>query len=80
MADEVEIEMSPLCRTVESDGMTVRIDIYRSSQSGWILEVVDKKGTSIVWNDQFDSDTLALEEFQRTLEQEGMAAIVESDS
>ena len=80
MADEVEIEMSPLCRTVESDGMTVRVDIYRSSQSGWILDVVDENGTSIVWNDQFDSDTLALEEFQRTLEQEGMAAIVESDS
>lgn len=80
MADEVEIEMSPLCRTVESDAITVRVDIYRSLQSGWILEVVDENGTSIVWNDQFDSDTLALEEFQRTLEQEGMAAILESDS
>ena len=46
----------------------------------WILEVVDEKGTSIVWRDQFDSDALALEEFERVLEQEGMAAIVEGDS
>ena len=80
MADEIKLEMSPLCRTVESDGITVEVHIYRSSQSRWILEVVDDHGTSIVWNDQYDSDTLALGEFERALKQEGMAAIVEADS
>ena len=70
--DIPEIFHSPLCRKVTADGHTVRVEIYSSGKNDWNLEVVDAWGTSTVWDDEFETDELALEEFQRTLKEEGI--------
>lgn len=36
--------------------------IYRSEDSGWALEVVDKYGNSTVWDAEFDADQDALDQ------------------
>jgi len=46
--------------------------------SEWTLEVVNSKGTSTVWDDLFPSDETANQEFLRTLDEEGMAAFLDS--
>lgn len=69
---EPEIIMSPLCQTVTEDDYSVRVEIYRGDESKWILEVVDPGGGSTVWDDQFETDQLALAEFKRTLKSEGI--------
>ena len=61
MTDDMEIIHSPLAQTYSADGHTLRIDIYRSADSLWILEVVDEGGTSTVWDDPFETDKAALE-------------------
>jgi len=55
-----EVEMSPLCQQLESNGQAVQVDIYRGEHGGWILEVLDEFGNSTVWDDEFPSDHAAL--------------------
>ncbi len=75
-ADPV-IHYSPLCQDAFHDGVTLDLQIYKTDDSRWALEVVNENGTSIVWGDQFDTDRAAFDEFTRTLETEGLAAFAD---
>jgi len=74
--DDIELIHSPLTRTHSADGHTLQIQIYRSTGSSWILEVVDELGTSTVWDEPFDSDTAALEAAFLAIEEEGVHSFV----
>ena len=76
MTDEIEIIHSPLTQTYSDDGHTLHIQIYRSPDSAWILEVVDEQGTSTVWDDLFDTDKAALEAAFLAIEEEGIHSFV----
>jgi hypothetical protein len=80
MNDEIEIIMSPLCQSFERDGITLQIEIYCSSESEWSLEVVNPSNTSIVWNDTFQSDKAALEEFLQTVKIDGVQSFLDDHS
>lgn len=70
--DDMEIIHSPLEQTYSAEGHTLRIHIYRSADSGWILEVVDARGTSTVWDDPFETDKAALEAAFLAIETDGI--------
>ncbi len=72
MEEEFELIMSPLCQKVTRNDYTVEVHIYGDGENGWILEVVDEAGGSTVWNESFATDELALAEFRRTLDREGI--------
>jgi hypothetical protein len=73
------IVISSLSRTTRVDGQDYKIDIYRlENETSWSLEVVDRHGTSTVWDDQFDSDQAALDEVLRAIREEGAAAFQEN--
>ena len=76
MTDEIELIHSPLTQTYSADGHTLHIQIYRSQDSAWILEVVDAQGTSTVWDDPFDTDKAALEAAFLAIEEEGIHSFV----
>ena len=78
MSDEVEFIQSPLCQQYSDGGQTVDIDIYRTEDSGWVLEIVDSGNNSTVWEDQFETDQDALAEALDALKQEGIEAFVGS--
>ena len=69
-------KMSPLCRSLTSDGQTVQIESFEGDPGKWILEVVDQSGNSTVWDDQLDSDQQALDEVYRTVREEGIDSLV----
>ena len=72
---------SDLSGIVSKDDVTVEIIIVRlESESKWSLEVVNDAGTSIVWDDLFDSDEDAYAEFQQTVEEEGMRAFLDNQN
>ena len=72
---------SGLSGIVSKDNVTVEVFIYRlESESKQSLEVVNDAGTSIVWDDLFDSDEDAYAEFQRTVEEEGMNAFLNNQN
>ena len=76
---EPNLVISSLSRTVKRDGTTVEISIYRlEEQTSWTLEVVNSAGTSIVWDDAFDTDEDAYAEFERTVKEEGMKTFLDS--
>ena len=72
---------SGLSSIVSKDNVTVEVIIVRlESESKWSLEVLNNAGTSIVWDDLFDSDEDAYAEFQRTVEEEGMRAFLDNQN
>ena len=69
---------SSLSRTVNVDGVTVVVNIYRLEHDAqWALEVVNEVGTSTVWDAPFDTDEEAFAAFQLTVEEEGMEAFLD---
>lgn len=76
MTDDIEIIHSPLAQTYSAGGHTLRIDIYRSADSPWILEVVDEEGISTVWDDPFETDKAALEAAFLAIEEDGITSFV----
>ena len=75
-ADPV-LHYSPHCQIVYHDGVNLDLQIYRLDTSRWSLEVVNENGTSIVWDDSFESDRAAFDAFNRTLDTEGLAAFTD---
>ena len=74
--DEIELVYSKHCQSVTSNGRTVQVEIYSSGNNDWILEVVDEENNSTVWDDPFDTDDEAFQEFERTLKEEGIEAMI----
>ncbi len=60
------------------DGTTVDVCIYRLETSKWTLEIVDKDGTSIVWDGEFETDDAAHAEFLSSVEAEGLDSILKN--
>ena len=72
---------SGLSGIVSKDDITVEVFIYRlENEPKWSLEVVNDAGTSIVWDDLYDSDDDAYAEFQQTVEEEGMRAFLDNQN
>jgi len=76
MDDTYPLTISPLCRSFTENGHTIDIDIYRGTDPGWTLEVIDASGSSTVWDDLFDTDQAALAEALRTIREEGIESLV----
>ena len=74
--DDAPLIYSPLNRTISHDGRSVEVEIYRADNEDWILEVVDQHGNSTVWNDPFPTDQSALDEAMRTIDEDGIDAVI----
>jgi len=77
--DENDLVYSKHCQSVSSKGKTVKLEIYSSGKSDWILEVVDEENNSTVWDNPFSTDDEAYQEFQKTLTEEGIESMIGLD-
>jgi len=77
--DECDLIYSKHCQSVASNEKTVKVEIYSSGNSEWILEVVDEENNSTVWDDLFPTDDAAYQEFQRILTEEGIESMIGLD-
>jgi uncharacterized protein len=75
-ADEPAFVLSPLSQRVARDETMVEIEIYEDGKGGWLLEVVDEFGNSTVWDESFPTDGAALAEALKTIDTEGIAAVM----
>jgi hypothetical protein len=81
MDRSTNIVQSRLNRTVSLHGVTVEVKIYRLEHDPqWSLEVVNSEGTSIVWDDLFDTDEDAFTAFQIAVEDEGIETFLDHDN
>lgn len=75
---EPNIVTSGLSRPIIRDGISIKLEIYRlENEPEWSLEVVNDKGTSIVWDDRFETDDLALAAFEQVVADEGMTTFLD---
>ncbi|MCD0257996.1 hypothetical protein JWH11_07135 [Xanthomonas melonis] len=74
--ENYQLVISPLCRSVTTDGCTVCLEIYRGPDTDWTLEVVDEFNNSTVWDDLFATDQAALDEALRTIRDEGIDSLI----
>ena len=76
---EPNIVTSGLSGPITRDGVSITLEIYRlESDTDWSLEVVNNHGTSIVWDDRFKTDDLALAAFEQVVVEEGMATFLDA--
>ena len=67
-----KLVFSPLCRRLTSDGVTIRVHIFRREfESDWTLEVEDHKGGSTLWSHTFATDQAALDDVMKLIAAEG---------
>ncbi|MDK1376769.1 MULTISPECIES: hypothetical protein [unclassified Sinorhizobium] len=76
---EQHYEFSEFCGEFVDDGVMVILSIYRpaGTNADWTLEVVDQEGYSTVWDDQFDTDRDAFQEFLATVLRDGIRSFLE---
>jgi hypothetical protein len=76
--EDQDIELSEHSCEISQDGITVQVGIYRlkDSNDGWTLEVVDEDDNSLIWEDTFATEIDAWNEFQRALDDEGIAQLI----
>jgi len=46
---------------------------------GWSLEVVDEENASTVWDELFETDQAALDEFMKEVAEAGLAKVINPD-
>ena len=76
MSDDIDLIYSPLQQTYTENGRTIDIQIYRSVNSGWTLEVVDENGDSTIWDTEFDTDQDALDQVMWEIKEDGIEALI----
>lgn len=76
-SDEPVFVKSPLSQQITRNGVAVEVEIYGDGSGHWILEVVDRQGTSHVWDEHFSTDQEALAEAISALDEEPMEFIGE---
>ena len=78
--DEIDLIYSPHCKSMVVDDLELEVCIYSSEQDPtWVLEVVNAYNTSTIWENRFNTDHEALDEFHKTLEEEGVNAFYEKN-
>ncbi|WP_331376142.1 hypothetical protein [Sinorhizobium chiapasense] len=72
-------EFSEFSGEFVDDDVMVVIGIYRQADTNgdWTLEVVDQEGYSTVWEDLFDTDRDAFQEFLATVQRDGIRSFLE---
>jgi hypothetical protein len=79
--DEPNLVTSGKSKRVVIDGFPFSIDIFRlETDKTWTLEVVDHKGTSHVWEEQFTSDAEARDAAINAIETEGAMTFMRSNN
>lgn len=79
MDHDPDIITSGLSGPFTRDGETVEVQIYRiETAPQWVLEVINKNGTSIVWEDHFETAEDAKAAFDATIDSEGIGAFLDT--
>lgn len=74
------IVLSGLSGLKKADGISYEVCIYRLEHiPGWALEVKLPDGGSVVWDGTFETDDDAYAEYERTLREDGLSAVLGTD-
>ena len=77
MSEDPELEQSVLSQKLSSGGKTLSVEIYRlKGENSWTLEIVDEYNNSTVWDDTFETDSVALTEAKKSILSDGVNSFI----
>ena len=81
MAKKEKLEHSELAGEFTEDGITVLVDIFRTSGSNedWTMEVVTQAEDLIRWDEPFATDREAFDEFLAVVAKDGIRSFLEDE-
>lgn len=81
MAKKEKLEHSELAGEFTDDGITVLVDIFRTSGSNedWTMEVVTQTEDLIRWDEPFATDRDAFDEFLAVIARDGIRSFLEDE-
>ncbi|TCA05555.1 hypothetical protein [Rhizobium leguminosarum] len=81
MAKKEKLEHSELAGEFTDDGITVLVDIFRTSGSNedWTMEVVTQAEDLIRWDEPFAPDRDAFDEFLAVVARDGIRSFLEDE-
>ncbi|PDS43140.1 hypothetical protein CO662_16555 [Rhizobium anhuiense] len=81
MAKKEKLEHSELAGEFTDDGITVLVDIFRTSGSNedWTMEVVTQAEDLIRWDEPFATDREAFDEFLAVVAKDGIRSFLEDE-
>ncbi|WP_163874478.1 hypothetical protein [Rhizobium laguerreae] len=81
MAEKEKLEHSELAGEFTDDGVTVLVDIFRTSGSNedWTMEVVTQAEDLIRWDEPFATDRDAFDEFLAVVARDGIRSFLEDE-
>ncbi len=81
MAKKEKLEHSELAGEFTDDGITVLVDIFRTSGSNedWTMEVVTQAEDLIRWDEPFATDRDAFDEFLAVIARDGIRSFLEDE-
>ncbi|NKL04479.1 hypothetical protein [Rhizobium leguminosarum] len=81
MAKKEKLEHSELAGEFTDEGVTVLVDIFRTSGSNedWTMEVVTQAEDLIRWDEPFATDRDAFDEFLAVVARDGIRSFLEDE-
>ncbi|MGO7211508.1 hypothetical protein ACC817_00380 [Rhizobium ruizarguesonis] len=81
VAKKEKLEHSELAGEFTDDGITVLVDIFRTSGSNedWTMEVVTQAEDLIRWDEPFATDRDAFDEFLAVVARDGIRSFLEDE-
>ena len=78
---EPQLEHSEFAGEFEDEGVSVLVDIFREAGTNgdWTLEVISQTEIVTTWEENFETDQAAWEEFLATAERDGLKSFLEED-
>jgi hypothetical protein len=78
---EPQLEHSEFAGEFEDEGVTVLVDIFREAGTNgdWTLEVISQTEIVTTWEEDFETDQAAWEEFLATAERDGLKSFLEEN-
>lgn len=75
--ENYKIELSSLSQPYSENGKTVEVEIYKGEDDkGWILEILDTSGNSMIADEMYETDTEAWNQFIADVKKEGIDAFI----
>jgi len=75
--EEYEVKLSSLSQSYSENGKSVEVEIYiGDDDDGWILEILDDQGNSMIGEEKFKTDKEAWNQFITDVKEEGIDAFI----
>ncbi len=75
--DDYEVKLSALFQTYKEGDKSVEVEIYKGEDDdGWILEILDGLGNSMISDEMFLTEQQAWDQFVTDVKEDGIDAFI----